>query len=57
LQKSFDEFPNQSMGKTEIEGVDDKEEMEITDVRLHFKKCTFYENYKKKIYEINFSHE
>jgi hypothetical protein len=45
------------MGKTEIEGVDDKEEMEITDVRLHFKKCTFYENYKKKIYEINFSHE
>jgi hypothetical protein len=29
------------MGKTEIEGVDDKEEMEITDVRLHFKKCTF----------------
>ena len=32
LQKSFDEFPNQSMGKTEIDGVDDREEMEITDV-------------------------
>ena len=32
MQKSFDEFPNQSMGKTEIDGVDDREEMEITDV-------------------------
>jgi hypothetical protein len=33
LQKSFEEFPNQSMGRTEIDGVDDNEEMEITDVR------------------------
>ena len=36
LQKSFEEFPNQSMGKTEIDGVDDKEEMEITDVSKLF---------------------
>ena len=36
LQKSFDEFPNQSMGKTEIDGVDDREEMEITDVIMTF---------------------
>jgi len=34
LEKDFEDFPNQSMGKTEIEGVDDKEEITITDVSI-----------------------
>ena len=32
LTDNWDDFPNQSMGVTEIEGVNEKEELEITDV-------------------------
>ena len=35
LTDNFSDFPNQSMGKTEIDGVDDKEEMELTDVIMN----------------------
>ena len=32
LTDNWDDFPNQSMGVTEIDGVNEKEELEITDV-------------------------
>ena len=32
LTDNWDDFPNQSMGVTKIEGVNEKEELEITDV-------------------------
>ena len=34
LTDAWEDFPNQSMGLTEIEGVNEKEEMHITDVRI-----------------------
>ena len=32
LTDNWDDFPNQSMGVTEIEGVNERDELEITDV-------------------------
>ncbi len=32
LTNNWDDFPNQSMGLTEIDGMNEKDEMELTDV-------------------------
>ena len=41
LTESWEDFPNQSMGLTEIEDVNEKEEMQITDVSKLI-NCTLY---------------
>ena len=33
MTNNWEDFPNQSMGVTEIDGMNEKDEMELTDVR------------------------
>ena len=42
LTDAWEDFPNQSMGLTEIEGVNEKEEMHITDVRIWNSKVLYF---------------
>ena len=40
MTNNWEDFPNQSMGVTEIDGMNEKDEMELTDVRDTFSFST-----------------
>jgi hypothetical protein len=42
LTDNWEDYPNQSMGTTQIDGMNEKEEMEITDVSLILHTFPYY---------------